>query len=362
MNTSKSAGLTVEEAKSRLARGGRNRLFTPAPVSVWAIAWQELKEPMILLLLVVGVFYSLWGGLGDAITIFIVIFLLVGVEVGGEFRAKRAIEGLESITAPKARVRRGGEALTVETETVVPGDLLILARGARLAADAKLTAAINLSVDESTLTGESLPVEKSVGDAVFAGTVVLAGEGEAEISATGSKTRLGQLAAQLATVEPPKTPLQVAMSSLSVKLMWVALFFAVAIPLIGIARGGDVHQMILTGLSLAFAVIPEELPIIVTMVLALGAYRLSKKGFLVKRLRAAETLGDATVILTDKTGTLTESRMHVSEVWPQGPESMQAALQAWANQRQLIAPELTEKIAPTRLEGINLRGILRYPH
>ena len=343
MNTSKSAGLTVEEAKSRLARGGRNRLFTPAPVSVWAIAWQELKEPMILLLLVVGVFYSLWGGLGDAITIFIVIFLLVGVEVGGEFRAKRAIEGLESITAPKARVRRGGEALTVETETVVPGDLLILARGARLAADAKLTAAINLSVDESTLTGESLPVEKSVGDAVFAGTVVLAGEGEAEISATGSKTRLGQLAAQLATVEPPKTPLQVAMSSLSVKLMWVALFFAVAIPLIGIARGGDVHQMILTGLSLAFAVIPEELPIIVTMVLALGAYRLSKKGFLVRRLRAAETLGDATVILTDKTGTLTESRMHVSEVWPQGPESMQAALQAALGTVSAEAPDAMEQ-------------------
>ncbi len=327
MNTVNSPGLTVEEAKSRLASGGPNRLFTPAPVSVWAIAWQELKEPMILLLLVVGVFYSLWGGLGDAVTIFIVIFLLVAVEVGGEFRAKRAIEGLERVTAPKARVRRGGEVLVVETETVVPGDVLILSRGARLAADAKLTGALNLSVDESTLTGESLPAEKAVGDAVFAGTVVAAGEGEAEISATGGKTRLGQMAAQLATVEPPKTPLQVAMASLSVKLMWVALFFAVAIPLIGIARGGDVHQMVLTGLSLAFAVIPEELPIIVTMVLALGAYRLSKKGFLVKRLSAAETLGDTTVILTDKTGTLTESRMQVSEVLPLKTELPPAALE-----------------------------------
>ncbi len=326
MNTAKSPGLSNEEAKSTLARVGSNHLFTPAPVSVWAIAFKELKEPMILLLLVVGVFYGLWGGLGDTITIFVVIFLLVAVEVGGEFRAKRAIEGLERITAPKARVRRAGAVVMVDTETVVPGDLLILAPGTRVSADAKLTGVVNLTVDESTLTGESLPAEKALGNAIFAGTVVVAGEGEAVIDATGSKTRLGQLAAQLATVEPPKTPLQVAMSSLSVKLMWVALFFSVSIPLIGIARGGDVHQMILTGLSLAFAVIPEELPIIVTMVLAIGAYRLSREGFLVKRLRAAETMGDATVILTDKTGTLTESRMQVSEVLPQGSAVLAAAL------------------------------------
>jgi P-type Ca2+ transporter type 2C len=353
MNTIKGIGLTVEEAQSRLASDGPNHLFTPAPVSVWAMAWQELKEPMILLLLVVGVFYGLWGGLGDTITIFVVIALLVAVEIGGELRAKRAIEGLERVTAPKARVRRGGEVITVEIETVVPGDVLILVRGARLGADAKLTAAVNLSVDESTLTGESLPAEKLVGGVVFAGTVVSGGEGEAEVSATGSKTRLGQLATRLATVEPPKTPLQVAMSALSVKLMWVALFFAVTIPLIGIARGGDAHQMILTGLSLAFAVIPEELPIIVTMVLALGAYRLSKKGFLVKRLRAAETLGDTTVILTDKTGTLTESRMQVSAVWPQGnaalqaalgtvsaeaPDAMEQAVAAQAKQQGVVAP------------------------
>jgi P-type Ca2+ transporter type 2C len=351
MNTTKSTGLTAEEARSRLASAGPNHLFTPASVSVWAIAFAELKEPMILLLMVVGVFYGLWGGLGDTITIFVVIFLLVAVEVGGEFRAKRAIEGLERITAPKARVRRSGAVVMVDTETVVPGDALILAPGTRLAADAQLTAAVNFSVDESTLTGESLPVEKAATDTVFAGTVVVGGEGEAEITATGGKTRLGQLAAQLATVEPPKTPLQVAMSSLSVKLMWVALFFSVGIPLIGIARGGDVHQMILTGLSLAFAVIPEELPIIVTMVLALGAYRLSKEGFLVKRLRAAETLGDTTVILTDKTGTLTESRMQVSAVWLQGPSTPKAVIEAALGTVSAEAPDAMEQamVANARL-------------
>ncbi len=358
MSTVKTDGLTAEEATSRLASGGPNHLFTPAPVSVWAIAWQELKEPMILLLLVVGMFYALWGGRGDAITIFLVIFLLVAVEVGGEFRAKRAIEGLESITAPKARVRRGGEVVMVDTETVVKGDLLILSPGARLAADAMLLAVTNLSVDESTLTGESLPVEKAMGDTVFAGTVVVAGEGEAEISAAGSSTRLGKMAAQLATVEPPKTPLQLAMSSLSVKLMWAALFFSVSIPLIGILRGGDVKQMILTGLSLAFAVIPEELPIIVTMVLALGAYRLSKEGFLVKRLRAAETLGDTTVILTDKTGTLTESRMQVSQVWPQEAAAIKAALQAALGTVSSEAPDAMEQAMKERAVALGVTAPL----
>jgi P-type Ca2+ transporter type 2C len=343
MNVTKSPGLTAEDATARLASSGPNHLFTPTPVSVWAIAFKELKEPMILLLIVVGLFYGLWGSIGDTISIFVVIFLLVGIEVGGEFRAKRAIEGLERITAPKARVRRAGQVVVVDAETVVTGDLLILSPGTRLAADAKLTGVVNLTIDESTLSGESIPAEKAVGNDVFAGTVVVGGEGEAEINAIGSATRLGKLASQLATVEPPKTPLQVAMASLSVKLMWVALFFSISIPLIGIARGGDTHQMILTGLSLAFAVIPEELPIIVTMVLALGAYRLSKEGFLVKRLRAAETLGDATVILTDKTGTLTESRMQVSALWPVVTADSKPVLEAALRTVSSEAPDAMEQ-------------------
>jgi len=365
MNTTNNSGLTVEEANSRLARVGPNRLFTPAPVRFWAIAAEEITEPMIVLLLVVGVVYSLWGGLGDAITIFVVILLLVAAEVVNEFRAKRAIAALERLSAPKARVRRAGKVITTDTETVVPGDVLILVPGTRLAADARLGRAVNLSVDESPLTGESLPAEKSVGDVVYAGTVVMAGEGEAEASATGSATRLGQMAAQLGTVKPPKTPLQVAMQSLAGKLLWVAVFFATVIPLIGLARGGDLRLMILTGLSLAFAIIPEELPIIITMVLGLGAYRLSRQNFLVKRLRAAETLGDATVILTDKTGTLTEGRMQVAAVWPkeQEREVLQAALGT-------VSPEVPDALEQAVLERAKAIGLalpqgeilrLRYP-
>ncbi len=328
MSATENPGLSPAEASARLTHIGPNRLFTPAPVRFWTIAGQEITEPMILLLLTVGVFYTLWGGLGDAITIFTVILLLVGAEVVNELRAKRAIAELERLSTPKTRVRRVGEVAMVEAETVVPGDVLILARGVRLAADAELTVAVNLSVDASVLTGESQPLERTVGDAVHAGTIVLSGEGEAVVTATGLATRLGQLGTQLAAVRPPKTPLQVAMRSLAGKLVWVAVLFSIAIPLIGIVRGGDVRLMILTGLSLAFAIIPEELPIVITMVLGLGAYRLSRQNFLVKRLRAAETLGAATVILTDKTGTLTESRMRVAAIWPEGRERtvLEAAL------------------------------------
>jgi len=307
---------------------------------------------MILLLLIVGVLYSLWGELGDAITIFVVILVLVAAEVVNEFRAKRAIAALERLSAPKARVRRGGEVITTDTETVVPGDLLILVVGTRLAADATLTGVVNLSVDESALTGESLPVEKSAGDGVYAGTVVMAGEGEAEVTVTGSATRLGQVAAQLGTVKPPKTPLQLAMKSLAGKLVWVAVFFSVIIPVIGIARGGEFHQMILTGLSLAFAIIPEELPIIVTMVLGLGAYRLSRQNLLVKNLRAAETLGDITVILTDKTGTLTESHMQVAAVWPQDQE--RAVLEAALGTVSREVPDALEQAVLERAQTLGL--------
>ena len=358
-------GLAPDEASARLDRFGPNRLFTPAPVHFWAIAAEEITEPMILLLLVVGVLYTLWGGLADALTIFTVILLLVGAEVGNEFRAKRAIAALERLSTPKARVRRGGKIMMVDTESVVPGDVLILVQGARLAADGKLAKAVNLATDESTLTGESLPVEKSVGDAVDAGAIVVTGEGEVEVTATGGATRLGQMGAELGSVKPPRTPLQLAMRSLAGRLVWVAISFSIVIPLIGIARGGEVRVMILTGLSLAFAVIPEELPIIITMVLGLGAYRLSRENFLVKRLRAAETLGEATVILTDKTGTLTESRMQVAAVWPATEE--RAVLEAALGTVSLELPDALEQAVSERArmlalmphQGEILR--LRYP-
>ncbi len=351
MQSNGNVGLTVTQAASQFAHHGPNRLFTPAPVSFWRIAAEEITEPMILLLLAVGFFYSLWGEISDALTIVAIILILVCVEVGNEFRAKRAIAALERIAAPKARVRRDGQVTNVDTEAVVPGDALVLVMGTRVAADARLTAAPSLALDESALTGEAFPVEKAAGEAIFAGTVVVAGEGEAEVTATGGNTRIGQMAASVQRVKPPKTPLQLAMKDLARKLLWVALFFSVLVPVIGLLRGGDFHQMVLTGLSLAFATIPEELPIIITMVLALGSYVLSRHGFLIKRLRAAETLGDVTVIVSDKTGTLTASRMRVAAVYPSGQRRhvVEAALGTVSTE----APDAIEQAVVETARGLD---------
>jgi Ca2+-transporting ATPase len=313
-------GLSGEEARRRLETYGPNIIVKPWEVSFLGIAVEEITEPMILLLLFVGAVYSIWGKLEDALTIFVVIVLLVLAEVWNEYRAKKAIASLARIAAPLASVVRDGTIKEVKAEEVVPGDVLALSQGTRVAADARLLVSYSLQVDESALTGESFPVLKKDGDEVYAGTVVVSGEGMAGVAATGRNTRLGRLSAMAREIKPPKTPLQNAMKSLAKSLVFVALFFSFIIPFLGYLRGQPLRDMVLTGLALAFAVIPEELPIIITMVLGLGAFQLSREGFLVKKLKAAEVLGDATVILTDKTGTITENRMTVVEVYPPGEE------------------------------------------
>jgi Ca2+-transporting ATPase len=336
-----SNGLSQVEAERRLEQVGPNRLVTPEKISFLRIAKEEVTEPMILLLLFVGVVYTVVGSPQDALTIFSIIFVLVFVEIWNEYRAKKAISALSELAAPRTRVVRDGAIVEVETERVVPGDILVFTQGTRVAADCKLDVSFDIQVDESVLTGESLPKEKRVGDDVFAGTLVVSGEGKGEAYATGKNTSFGKISALAQTIKPPRTPLQLAMKSLSKTLAWVALFFSVIIPLIGFLRFGsqDLTQLILTGLALAFAAIPEELPIIITMILGLGSYGLSKKGFLVKKLKATEVLGDATVIVTDKTGTITENKMQVIQVYPQNEE---------AKTLQAAAASLTEmSLSPT---------------
>lgn len=320
-------GLSSIEAEKRLEQFGPNIIFKSAKISFLGIARHEITEPMILLLLVVGFVYSFWGKLEDALTIFTVIFLLVFAEVYNEFRAKKAISSLEKIAAPKTKVRRDGTIVEIDSENVVPGDVLILTTGTKIAADAKVMQSIDLQSDESSLTGESFPQNKSEESEVYAGTVVASGEGQAEVIATGRDTKLGKTADTLNQIKPPRTALQLAMRSLAGKLVYVAVFFSVFIPLLGILRGQDLKLMILTGLSLSFATIPEELPIVITMVLGLGAYKLSKNNFLVKKLKAAETLGNATVIVTDKTGTITEGKMRIVSLYPDNPNNNQEIIE-----------------------------------
>ncbi|HPL88796.1 MAG TPA: cation-transporting P-type ATPase [Caldisericia bacterium] len=320
-------GLTSAKAKELLAKFGPNRIFKPYTVNFIGIFIEEVTEPMILLLIAVGIIYSFLGELGDSITIFSIIVLLTLAEVFNEYRAKKAVASLGEIATPKSRVIRDGNVAEVDSLEVVPGDVLALSQGTKVAADAKIIRSVGLQVDESALTGESFPQDRDAGESIFAGTAVVFGEGEAIVEKTGASTRLGEIAAKTKAVKPPKTALQRAMKSLSGQLVWVALFFSIMIPLVGFLRGGDWKAMILTGLTLSFATIPEELPIIITMVLGIGSYRLSKKNFLIKKLKAAETLGNTTVIVTDKTGTITQAKMSVAATFPKdAKESLSLAL------------------------------------
>ncbi len=324
-------GLTDQEAAQRLDKYGPNRLVEEREIHFLAILKEEITEPMILLLIAVGVLYSILGNLTDALTIIAIIVVLVLVEVWNEYRAKRSIGALRKLAPPTALVLRNGQPMEVQTAFLVPGDVMLLKTGRRVPADARLLDSFGLEVDEASLTGESFPVAKDAAavlpsdtripeqkNMVFDGTVVTRGQARALITATGINTELGRVAGITKAAKEPKTPLQLAMKQLSKSLVWIALFFSILVPVLGFLRGLPLEQMVLTGLALAFAVIPEELPIIITMVLGVGAYSLSRKNALVKRLRAAETLGSVTVIATDKTGTITENKMKTESLYFDG--------------------------------------------
>ncbi len=325
--TDRRRGLSADDATARLAEVGPNRFVLPRRVTFRNVLVDEITEPMMLLLVAVAVLYSIWGEIEDTIAIVVIISAVVFVEVFAEYRAKRVIASLGELSAPTAPVLRDGRIEQVPTEDLVPGDVIPLRAGSRVPADARLLEAYGLRVDESALTGESVPVDKDA-DAVlpddtplaersnlaFAGTTVAAGRGRAVVVGTGMATELGRITGLIVEAKQPRTALQQAMRDLSKGLAYLAIAFSIVVPLIGILGGQPWREMVLTGLTMAFATIPEELPIIISLVLGLGAYRLSRRHGVIRRLRAAETLGAVTVIATDKTGTLTENRMTVAQL------------------------------------------------
>ena len=326
-------GLTEQEAAVRLNQYGKNSLVEEQEIRFLGILREEITEPMILLLIAIGVLYSILGSLTDALTIIVIIIILVLAEVWNEYRAKRSISALRQLAPPTALVLRNGQPVEVQTAFLVPGDILLLKVGQRVPADARLLDAYGLEVDESSLTGESFPVAKDASavlpsetritdqtNMLFTGTVITRGRAKAIVTATGVGTELGRISGITKAAKEPKTALQLAMKQLSKTLVWVALFFAILIPVLSYVRGLQPNpaEAVLYGLSLAFVVIPEELPIIITMVLGVGSYALSRKGAIVKRLRAAETLGNVTVIATDKTGTITENKMRIEHLYFDG--------------------------------------------
>ncbi len=333
LGTDPEKGLTDQQAAQRLNQYGKNSLVEEREIRFLGILREEITEPMILLLITVGVLYSILGSLTDAFTIIVIIIILVLAEVWNEYRAKRSISALRQLAPPTALVLRNGQPMEVQTAFLVPGDVLLIKIGQRIPADARILEAYGLEVDESSLTGESFPAAKDAiailtretritdqTNMLFTGTVVTRGRAKALVTATGVKTELGRVAGITKAAKEPKTQLQLAMKQLSKTLVWVALLFAILIPVLSYIRGlqPSPAEAVLYGLSLAFVVIPEELPIIITMVLGVGSYALSRKGAIVKRLRAAETLGTVTVIASDKTGTITENKMRVEHMYFDG--------------------------------------------
>ena len=330
LETNPQTGLTTQQAIERIAKHGPNKLVEERDIRFLDILREEITEPMILILIALGFLYSIWGSITDTLTIITIVVVLVLIEVLNEFRAKRSISALKKLAPLTTEVLRNGHLIEVQSTSIVEGDILLLRSGEIVPADARLLEVAGLEVDESSLTGESLPVTKEsmlvlpletgISDQknmVFAGTIIIKGRAQAIVTATGLETELGKVVGITKAAKEPKTPLQVGMKQLSTTLILISLFFSILIPILSYLRGiqPSPQQAILYGLSLAFAVIPEELPIIITMVLGVGAFALSRKNAIVKRLRAAETLGNTTVIATDKTGTLTENKMQVKSLF-----------------------------------------------
>jgi Ca2+-transporting ATPase len=302
-------GLTSAEAAARLAADGPNALPSAERHGVLALALGVLREPMFLLLLAAAGIYLVLGDVREALVLGASILGVIAITVAQERKAERALEALRDLSSPRALVVRDGERRRIAGRDVVRGDLMILVEGDRVPADARLLEAAGLAVDESLLTGESLPVDKRAGDAVYSGTLLVGGHARAEVNATGPRSELGRIGASLAALEPGRTLLERETARIvrAVAIFAVVLCFALAAAY-GIARG-DWLGGVLGGLTLAMAILPEEFPVVLTVFLALGAWRISRHGVLTRRMAALEMLGAATVLCVDKTGTLTENRM-----------------------------------------------------
>ena len=343
-------GLGSAEAARRLAIDGPNALPGSAPRSAAALLWDVLTEPMLLMLLAAGGIYLALGDRGEALFLLSFVFVVIGITLAQEHKTQRALESLRDLSAPRALVMRDGQEQRIAGQDVVRGDLLILHEGDRIAADAQLIQG-QLEVDESLLTGEAVPVTKlpaaqadqataaaaaastappqskpapsggnaahtvaSVG-ALFASTVVTRGVGLARVCATASHTAVGRLGADLAATAEPASALQQGSRTLVRRLGAIAVVLASAQVVLGWWwNGGALLDSLLSGIALAMAILPEEIPVILTVFLALGAWRISQQKVLTRRVTAVETLGAITVLAVDKTGTLTMNRMAVAEL------------------------------------------------
>ena len=328
---SRQTGLGQIEVGERAAKYGPNEIKSAHRISAWEILIEQFKNVLILILLGATVISLFLGHGVESIVIAVIVLFAVLLGFIQEYRAERAIEALRQMAAPTATVIRDGQEMKIPARDLVPGDVVILHTGDRIPADGRLIESVNLQVEEAALTGESVPVEKHtqalqtddlpVGDRknmVYAGTAATYGRGQALIVATGMQTEFGKIAQLLQTVESGKTPLQLNLDRVGSMLARAAFVVVAIIVALGLLRGQPFIEMLIFGIALAVAVVPEALPAVVTISLAIGVQKMVKRNALVRRLPAVETLGSTSVICSDKTGTLTKDEMTVRKLYVAG--------------------------------------------
>lgn len=325
LGTDAARGLNASEAMLRLTRHGPNELIDRGQKSPWAILWEQMTALMVVILIVAAIVSGVLGDWKDTIAILTIVVLNAILGFSQEYRAEKAMAALKRMSTPLVRVRRDGQVREISSRELVPGDVVLLEAGNVVPADLRLIESINLRVQEAALTGESEPVEKvtaaleakdvTIGDRrnmAYMGTMVTYGRGAGVVAETGMNTELGAIAAMIQTVESEPTPLQKRMDQLGRTLAIAAFVIVVVIFTLGVMRGEGFKLMFLTAVSMAVAAVPEGLPAVVTIALALGAQKMLKRNALIRKLPAVETLGSVTVICSDKTGTLTENKMTVT--------------------------------------------------
>lgn len=327
-NQIKAQGLTQTEAKNRLEEEGANELSSATQRNIQVIVFEVVCEPMFLLLLVAGAIYLLLGDMSDALMLLGFVFVVMGITIFQEYKTERVLEALRDLTSPRALVLRDGVERRIAGYEVVRGDILVLAEGDRVPADALLISCNDFAADESLLTGESVAVRKiSREDAgefqppggddlpfVYSGTLVVQGRGIARVLATGPRTEIGKIGKALQEQVIESTPLQNEIGKLVRKLAIVGVFLSLLLLVIyGLTRG-DWLLGLLTGITLAMSILPEEYPVVLTIFMAMGAWRISKHQVLTRRVPTVEALGAATVLCVDKTGTLTQNCMAVQQL------------------------------------------------
>ncbi len=331
LKTSLETGLTQAEAEKRQREHGENRLKGKKEKSVIGLFWEQLNDPLIYILMAAIAISLFLKEAGDAGIIAVVIVLNAAIGVIQEGKARKAIEALQRLTSPRALVKRDGIEKEIPSEQLVPGDIVYLEAGRQVPADIRLVQAVNLQAEESALTGESVPAQKSAeamleteGDIldsshmVFMTTTITAGRGEGIVTSIGMDTEIGKIAGMIEQGGEEMTPLQKRLADLGKILSIIAVLICVLLFMIALLQHRDVGDMLLTAISLAVAAVPEGLPAIVTIVLALSVSRMVKVGTIVRKLPSVETLGAVNVICSDKTGTLTQNRMTVKKCYVDG--------------------------------------------